>query len=362
MIVIKLVTMRGDLFHGFMHAANNHVSRRRLWNKMLQFGSCNICFMGDFNAIIGEEEQVGQRCLSRISCDEFRQCISDSRLVDLETTGPFITWRCSHSSRILLSRLDRALASEAFLGYWASVSAMVLPRTSSDHHPILLKWKENLPEAMKPFRFQSFWVSHKEFKAVVSDSWCPFISTKDPITVCICKLKRLKARLKDWSKGAFGDIFVKLDGLQRELLLLQQRDVNSIHEVDHMQRESVLMKEIQVTLEQQQLLLRQKSRTHWLVDGDRITAFFNRVLRAARAKASINSMMINGELCEDVGVISEHIQGFYKELFNDNGGNIEHLSYIRELLTTGSRGSRIMSWFARPLRRRLKRLCLICLL
>lgn len=102
LIVIKLVTVRGDLFYGFVHATNNYTGCRNLWDKMLQLGACTICFMGDFNAITGEGEQVGQRCLSRISCDKFRQCISDSGLIDLETTGPFFTWRCSHSGRILL--------------------------------------------------------------------------------------------------------------------------------------------------------------------------------------------------------------------------------------------------------------------
>lgn len=53
---------------------------------------------------------------------------------------------------------------------------------------------------MKPFRFQSFWTSHKDFSTVVSESWSAFILVKDPITVCVRKLKRLKVRLKDWSK------------------------------------------------------------------------------------------------------------------------------------------------------------------
>lgn len=107
---------------------------------------------------------------------------------------------------------------------------MVLPRTLSDHHPILLRCKENVPEAMRPFRFQSFWVSHKDFRAVVLESLGPFILANDPITLCIRKLKRLKIRLKEWSRGAFGNIFAKLNALQRELSLLQEWEVNPMHE------------------------------------------------------------------------------------------------------------------------------------
>lgn len=44
-------------------------------------------------------------------------------------------------------------------------------------------------------------------------------------------------------------------------------------EGDYMRREKELMLEIQVILEQQQLLLRQKSRAHWLVDAIEIQYF-----------------------------------------------------------------------------------------
>lgn len=170
LLVIKISTAKGDLFYGFVHAANNYVIRRNLWALMLEWGLHNIYFLGDFNAILGAEEQLGQRCLSRISCDKFRHCIADSGLTDLETTGPFFTWRCSGSSRVLMSRIDRVLASEDFLIFWSSISVVVLPRTISDHHPLLMKCLESSSVFVKPFRFQNFWTSHKDFSKVVSDS------------------------------------------------------------------------------------------------------------------------------------------------------------------------------------------------
>lgn len=101
LLVIKISTARGDLLYGFVHAANNYVARHRLWAAMLELGTQSICFFGDFNAAIGADKQYEQRCLSRISYDEFRHCISDSGLIDLETMWPFFTWRCSNSSRVL---------------------------------------------------------------------------------------------------------------------------------------------------------------------------------------------------------------------------------------------------------------------
>lgn len=256
------------MHYGFVHAANTCMVRRRLWASLIALGNQNICFMGDFNAIVGKDEQFGQHCLSRISCDEFRQCISDSGLVDLEATGPFFTWRCSHVSRVLLSRLDRTLAAEEFINFWTSISALVLPRTYSDHHPILLECQENSAQIVRPFRFQNFWTTHKDFCKVVSESWGVFVPARDPITVCIRKLKRLKLRLKEWSKQAFGNVFLRLEELQHELGLLQQRDYDIEIEQEHFQKEKELMLEISEILKQQHSLLSQKSRVHWLVDGD----------------------------------------------------------------------------------------------
>lgn len=155
--------------------------------------------------------------MSRISCEEFKLCIVDSGLIDLVTTGPFFTWRCSSSSRVLMSRLDRVLASEEFLAYWNTISVIVLPRTISDHHPLMMRCRDSSTTAVKPFRFQNFWTSHKDFSKVVSDSWSAFIPARDPITVCIRKLKRLKEQLRDWSKVMFSDVYIKLDNLQLEL-------------------------------------------------------------------------------------------------------------------------------------------------
>lgn len=105
-----------------------------------------------------------------------------------------------------------------------------------------------------------------------------------------------------------------------------------MHESDNICRETELMTDIQETLQRQHLLLMQKTRAHWLVDGDRNTAFFHRAFWASQAKASINSMMINGVLCDDAEIILEHIQEFYKDLFVNNGGNDDSLLYIKELL------------------------------
>lgn len=170
MIIIRIIWPRGECYFGFVHAANYYVERRRLWVSLLPFSGLNICVMGDFNAIVGAHEQIGQRQVHRLSCDVFRQFISESGLTDLDTIGPFYTWRSSHSGPILTSRLDRFLVSELFLGFWVNISTLVLPRVYSDHHPILLNCKETEVSSAKPFRFYNFWTLHNDFRTITSES------------------------------------------------------------------------------------------------------------------------------------------------------------------------------------------------
>lgn len=265
-----------------------------LWVKFLSLNNLNICFMGDFNAIVGDHEQIGQRNIHRISCDEFRQFISDSGLIDVETTGSFLTWRSSHAGPIATLRLDRFPMSHLFSELWASFSALVLPKTTSDHSLLLLKCRTSVDKKFKPFRFQSFWVNHPDFRTIIYDSWTLFVAAKDPISVCVRKLKRLKGRLKVWSKDTFGNLFLVLEEQQRELSMLQQQYLDNPLGADLTDREREIISEINNTLRNQHELLRQKSRVKWLTDGDRNTGFFHRMNIISRGKSPLSAMMIDG--------------------------------------------------------------------
>lgn len=83
--------------------------------------------MGDFNAITGDNEQIGQKVVHNLSCEEFNRFISEAGLIDLDTTRPFLTWRICHIELIHASCLDRSLVSYTFFSSWVELSALVLP-------------------------------------------------------------------------------------------------------------------------------------------------------------------------------------------------------------------------------------------
>lgn len=85
----------------------------------------------------------------------------------MEASAPFFTWRSSHSGPLVASKLDRCLVSDTFVDNWVGISASILPKAHSDHHPLLLMGIESSVHAVKPFRFQNFWASHASFLEVV---------------------------------------------------------------------------------------------------------------------------------------------------------------------------------------------------
>ncbi|KAL8459386.1 hypothetical protein ACS0TY_036760 [Phlomoides rotata] len=90
--------------------------------------------------------------------------------------------------------------------------------------------------------------------------------------------------------------------------------------------EDLFNKEIEATVElnqiltQEQFLYAQKNRATWLRDGDRNTAFFQRLHRIKKAKSGINAMLIDGNLTSDQATISAHNEQFYVQLFSASIG------------------------------------------
>ena len=93
-----------------------------------------------------------------------------------------------------------------------------LPRTFSDHHPVLIElWKPNANGLERPFRFQTMWLLHLDFYKIVREAWPEGANLKVATTDFIRKAKK-------WNFEVFGNIFAKkkrvlarLNGTQKAL-------------------------------------------------------------------------------------------------------------------------------------------------
>ncbi|KAL8507347.1 hypothetical protein ACS0TY_018043 [Phlomoides rotata] len=146
--------------------------RRDLWADITTHANMSLCVMRDFNVVLGAHERSrGARNPARPS-QEFMAFMDEAHLHDMDTSGPQYTWVTRRSNHgYMAARLDRVLVNDGFLDLWHSATATVLPRISSDHHPILLTLQETADHSIRPFRFQNMWTTHPSFLPMVSESW-----------------------------------------------------------------------------------------------------------------------------------------------------------------------------------------------
>ena len=122
----------------------------------------------DFNLIANlGGKKGGQRTMDKFQ-EAFGIFQAQSSFVDMETGNGWYMWNNKRGGEHLVaSRLDRFLVSESILHDMGEIMIEVLPAAGSDHWPICLRWDWTCSTLRKPFRFEQFWMEHKEFKDLV---------------------------------------------------------------------------------------------------------------------------------------------------------------------------------------------------
>lgn len=111
--------------------------------------------------------------------------------MDLGFSGPKFMWSNKRNNGLVMKRLDRALSNPQWKVLFEDAHVCHLPRTSSDHHPILL---HTPPPTMhnfgpKPFYLETMWFNDPFFHSVIHQSWSKhpknIEAAMDDFTVCV---------------------------------------------------------------------------------------------------------------------------------------------------------------------------------
>ncbi|WMV50080.1 hypothetical protein MTR67_043465, partial [Solanum verrucosum] len=106
-------------------------------------------------------------------------------------------------------RLDRALVNDSWLEKMPQTTITNLSSIGSDHCPLLLKMVAKEEEHTKYFKFVNCWANHPNFFDMVKSCWERKVEGNN-MWRFHQKLKRLSNTLSTWSRGKFGDIFMKV--------------------------------------------------------------------------------------------------------------------------------------------------------
>ena len=208
-------------------------AKKRLWENLVliknTFGDGLWCVIGDFNAVScsgdrrGVNEVMSSGMISEMNF--FNTLLFDVELLDLDPLGRRFTWY--HSNGSSMSRIDRALVSEEWNSCWGITSLWVLPRSISDHCPLVIR-SGDLDWGPKPFRFNNYWLENRKFKKVVEEAWRSYKGEGWMRVILKNKLKKLKEDLRVWSKEEYGALNIKADKLIEEIAELDVKGENGM--------------------------------------------------------------------------------------------------------------------------------------
>ncbi|KAG7579838.1 Ribonuclease H domain [Arabidopsis thaliana x Arabidopsis arenosa] len=268
------VKKEGDVFHLItVYAAPSATRRSGLWGKLrtiIQGIDGPMMIGGDFNTIVRLDERMGGN--GQLSSDslEFGDWINEMALIDMGFRGNKFTWRRGRVEQTCVAkRLDRVMCCAQTRLRWQEAVVSHLPFFSSDHAPIYVQLspEERGNPSRRPFRFEAAWLTHESFKELLAASWKDDLKTPEA-------LKVMRRTLKKWNKDVFGDVQKRKDQLMQEITdvqdLLDQSQTDTL-----LAKESELLKEFDLVLEQEEILWFQKSREKWIVLGERNTKYFH---------------------------------------------------------------------------------------
>jgi hypothetical protein len=293
-----------------------------LWGRLIHLkgihGGDNWCVVGDFNSVLSTSER---RDLFGVSLRgpnneirEFNDFVGDMGLLDLPLLGRRFTWFQPNGGA--MSRLDRFLISEGWWDLWGEPSQWALARDVSDHCPIVLRYSSQL-WGPKPFRFNNFWIDHRDFKDVVIQSWNKTSSHNWMAYSLKEKLKLLKGDLKIWNHQVFGNLDHNIELLVEEIKdldLKAERGVLTQVEIDARSKGFI---ELWGLLKCRDSQIFQRSRSRWLKEGDANTGFFHASIKRRGRRNSILALRVGDRWVESVAEVRTTIVDYFKLQFSE---------------------------------------------
>ena len=160
---------------------------------------------GDFNEILFLHEKLEGAPRNETAMREFREVVDECGFMDLGYVGKKFTWRGKHGDGMVLERLDRALATQAWLVMNPATQVQCLRSNVSNHYPIIIKPKGILGRPCKPFRFKHMWLKENGCSDTVKEAWMTHMPHSSSQLV-LKKVKLFGDKLMEWSKHSFGSV------------------------------------------------------------------------------------------------------------------------------------------------------------
>lgn len=291
--------------------------KKALWELLLLQHSQSSkpwCIAGDFNAVAATTERSGALS-SDVSMLDFQDFIAAAGLIDVYTPHSVFTWS-SFRADPSLSRLDRFLISVDWEDHFPHLQAECLHRPSSDHKPVLLKTSCRGANKTR-FRLEKYWLREESFREVVSQAWQGEHQGSSAMAQVVTNLKRVRQALIQWGASKTLPGKVAKDRILEHLEGLDALEEAGLMDEDDRAHRDKLKAEYEEILLKEEIYWKQRAKDRWIKEGDRNTAYFQRIASGRRRINCIKNLKVGGILFSTKGEIRREVQEFYSSLFTE---------------------------------------------
>ncbi|MCI06900.1 transposon TX1 putative 149 kDa protein, partial [Trifolium medium] len=201
-----------------------------------------------------------------------------------------------------MSRIDRVLASGDWLALGENPALWVLPRSISDHCPLVFRFNV-VNWGPKPFRFNNHWLENKEFHG----------PNRETYGVGDEKIEKLISEI------------TRLDLLGESVCLSD----------DEVKWRKLLFAEVWHLKKSKESMIIQRFRAKWLREGDVNSRYFHACIKSRRKHNSIQALQTNDGWAENATDIRQVIVSFFKNHFSTASWSLPRLDGIMFPLLTG---------------------------
>nr|XP_043619855.1 uncharacterized protein LOC122591669 [Erigeron canadensis] len=269
--------------------------------------------LGDFNEVREPCERKNS-VFNATSSQVFNDFIHQCELIEYTKNGHRFTYVADNG--IKKSRINRILVSPSFMNTWPTAALTTLPRSLSDHRPLILS-TSTLDFGPPPFRFFNSWLSKPGINEIIINTLNTghYFGRLDQILSA--KLKNLKAILKTWIRSQSS-----LENEEQTALTNQMITLDSIIDFweytdDELTLWTETKEQLQALEHSKTLDLHQKSKAKWVKSGDENTAYFHSFINSRLTKNRIQGLNINGHWFVDPPSIRQDALEFFTEKFTE---------------------------------------------
>jgi hypothetical protein len=205
----------------------------------------------------------------------FNAIIGSLDLRELGLSGRQFTW-ANRRQIPTFEKLDQILVSVGWEQKFPLASVQALPRSGSDHTPLLLDTGEQAHLGNKvEFSFELSWLKIEGFKEVVVREWLSIPRVENPILNWQNKIRHLRQYLRGWAHDLSGKYKIERDRLTRIIDYLYKKSEISV--LNDSEREALKKANDEVTTLRrvEESKWAQRAKVKYIQEGGSNTRYFH---------------------------------------------------------------------------------------